>query len=154
MIGYRIGSHLLKSLESSCRCPGCESRSIDIALVSSLCALRQALDLWPSAIKSYKRAINTLPKESMTPAELTQKKQYEAALDAVTIKQQNLEAARNRPRQQPTADEPYISMNTNTQRMPWVVANELIPNLRLKENYFSSVSFFTPLLDCPRNSCA
>lgn len=112
----------------------------------------QALELYPSAMKSYQLALDTLPKESLKPAELTSKKQYETALEAVTLKQQNLEAARNRPRQQPTREKPFIQVNSS-KKMPWVVANEMIPNLRLKENYFSSVSVHDLCFETMRNSC-
>lgn len=103
--------------------------------------LHQILDLLPSAIKSYQRAIDALPKESLSPAEQNQKKQYKAALDAVTLKKQNAEAARNVPLQRPTAEQPYIKMNNRDKnlKMPWIVAEEMIPKLRAKEDYFSSV---------------
>jgi hypothetical protein len=94
-------------------------------------------------VKAWQRAINTLPKENLTPTELKQKEQYEDGLKAALLAKRK---AKDEPLQ-------TIHVPKGSHKFPWTIAVEMRPELeRAKELMMSSSVSFKYLLVAPNFS--
>jgi hypothetical protein len=88
------------------------------------------------SVQAWQRAINTLPKENLTPPKLKQKEQYEDGLKAALLAQSKADS-RSRAFQIPNS----------SHKFPWTIAVEMRPELeRARELMFSSSVSFKYLL--------
>jgi hypothetical protein len=90
-----------------------------------------------SSVHEWQRALDTLPKENLTPGELKQREQYQHGLKNAKA----VEAA---------AQATHVGINVRAgTEMPWDVAGRMIPALRSQEMAKSSVSCPLPMIiDC------
>lgn len=91
----------------------------------------QAAMEFTSAVGAWQMALNALPKADLSPAEVKQKEQYTTSLQKA---KERLEAASSRPFQ-------GIVTNCETEKPPWKLAEEMLPELEAAgpAQYHSSV---------------
>ncbi|KAG2128642.1 uncharacterized protein EDB93DRAFT_1184074 [Suillus bovinus] len=85
---------------------------------SRLAASRDALSDWERSAKAWQKALDTLPKTNLTPAEKRQKDQYKAGLDAAQTRGKTIK------------DPCLARMNAADGKFPWQIATEMLPELR------------------------
>ncbi|KAJ7471475.1 hypothetical protein B0H11DRAFT_1730055 [Mycena galericulata] len=97
-----------------------------------LAAAMDAIGSYPESQKHWKRALDALPKSNLKAAELTQKAQYQAGLDAAI-------AGVTRLKNTPTVGEKAIIVQGEG-RLPWELAAAMLPGLRVQRppNHASS----------------
>jgi hypothetical protein len=87
---------------------------------------------WSSCVDAWQKALDALPKTNLTPAELKQKEQYTASLKKA---KERLEECLSTPAK-------VVVVNSNAGKLPWQVAEDMLPELRAAgpAGYTSSVS--------------
>ncbi|KAJ7471542.1 hypothetical protein B0H11DRAFT_2283214 [Mycena galericulata] len=89
-----------------------------------LAAAMDAIGRYPQSQEHWKRALSALPKSNLKAAELTQKAQYQAGLDAAIASVTRLDNT-------PTVGEKVIIVQGEG-RMPWELAAAMLPELRVQ----------------------
>ncbi|KAK0469498.1 uncharacterized protein EV420DRAFT_1757239 [Desarmillaria tabescens] len=74
------------------------------------------------SVNAYQRALDTLPKDNLTPAEIKQKSQYE---DGLKKAQELL----NTPRRPMESNPLALKVDATLKVMPWDAANDIVPEL-------------------------
>lgn len=95
----------------------------------------QALGQHASSIGIWQKALDTLPKQNLSPSEAAQKKQYETALAIAKTEDAKLKSS---------SFFDHAQSFRNMVKMPWDIANEMLPELRGQgtAGYASSVSTY------------
>lgn len=94
------------------------------------CVYPQALSDFLDSIHAWGRALDTLPKENLSPTEAKQKVQYQEGL-------KNAHAAKSAAITEPSRRGIHISQLNG--KMPWTIAEEMLSELRATQNIASSV---------------
>ncbi|THH05582.1 hypothetical protein EW146_g9864 [Bondarzewia mesenterica] len=93
-----------------------------------LASAQDALEVLEPAIKSWQRAIDTLPKEGLKPSEVKQKEQYESSLEATKRKKREIKNDSRSPHHF------GIVMNGIGKKTPADRAKEMLPELMVAGN--------------------
>jgi hypothetical protein len=93
----------------------------------------QILKEYHNSVRAYKAAIATFPTSNLTPAELKQKTQYEQVMA-------RNQAIIDRPPRDLFEANPDAHRVSKGEKMPWTVAQEMIPELTRRQQQDSSVS--------------
>lgn len=93
----------------------------------------QILKEYRHSVRAYKAAIATIPASNLTPVQQQQKAQYEQVMAHV-------QAIIDRPPQTIYETNPDAFGISKDERVSWVVAEEMIPELTRKKQLDSSVS--------------
>ncbi|KAJ7757786.1 hypothetical protein DFH07DRAFT_819307 [Mycena maculata] len=90
-----------------------------------LASADDAMGNYPTSEDYWKHALDALPKSNLTPAEETQKAQYQAGLDAAMLNTANMKST-------PIVGKEAVIVHDSQGRMPWDRAATIVDTLRVQ----------------------